>query len=352
MPPVHGSSPRWVQRGISEAAEGKFMLPAAGSSASASATTAPLRPTPPPSNAQVYGTSRAIAHRADAYPSLGSGVARRDLARLLTDVPPRVYLRYRVDTAALSPALRAAWVPLELDAETLGFLREPPHGVAVSWARSVLRAVMSDTDALGVLAAYRMHVVTAAHAERLLGPPRGSASLLDLGAGEGSVTAKLAPLFETVVTTEMSRAMAFRLWQRGFESWRTVSVADAAAGRKFDVVSCLNLLDRCSKPRSVLDDCRAVLAPDGRVLLAIVLPYSPFVQKVAGTETPEEQLPLVRGLSFEQAVNSLVAKFIEPAGFTVQSLSRVPYLCRGDCYVSMYELDDAVLVLKSKEDEP
>ena len=45
-------------------------------------------------------------------------------------------------------------------------------------------------------------------------------------------------------------------------------------GRRFDVVSCLNVLDRCDRPVSLLRDLKNLLQPGtGRVLLALVIPY-------------------------------------------------------------------------------
>lgn len=53
------------------------------------------------------------------------------------------------------------------------------------------------------------------------------------------------------------------------DSWWTRS-------EKFDVVSCLNLLDRCSDPAKLLVDMRNAVKPDGRLVVALVLPYRPF----------------------------------------------------------------------------
>ena len=41
--------------------------------------------------------------------------------------------------------------------------------------------------------------------------------LLDLGAGDGAVTDKMAPFFNNVFATEMSPTMRFRLNQKGFK---------------------------------------------------------------------------------------------------------------------------------------
>ena len=51
-------------------------------------------------------------------------------------------------------------------------------------------------------------------AEREAGEER---RLLDLGAGDGGVTAHMAPLFDTVSVTEMSPLMRRALAKRGFE---------------------------------------------------------------------------------------------------------------------------------------
>ena len=80
---------------------------------------------------------------------------------------------------------------------------------AVRWAQSTaasaLRATLSLTDANGLVGRGSMHVLSTAQAQTLLGaglPGRDKRGvLLDVGAGDGSVTAQLAPLFEAVVAT-------------------------------------------------------------------------------------------------------------------------------------------------------
>jgi len=50
------------------------------------------------------------------------------------------------------------------------------------------------------------------------------------------------------------------------------------AGIKFDVITCLNLLDRCDKPLSLLRELKASINPGGRVVVALVLPFNPYVE--------------------------------------------------------------------------
>lgn len=44
------------------------------------------------------------------------------------------------------------------------------------------------------------------------------------------------------------------------------------------LISCLNVLDRCSDPHQILEDIHTALAPNGRVIIALVLPYSHYVE--------------------------------------------------------------------------
>ena len=47
---------------------------------------------------------------------------------------------------------------------------------------------------------------------------------------------------------------------------------------KYDVVSCLNVLDRCSRPLSLLRQMADKLDSGGLLVLALVFPFEPFVE--------------------------------------------------------------------------
>lgn len=49
-------------------------------------------------------------------------------------------------------------------------------------------------------------------------------------------------------------------------------------GQKFSCVCMMNLVDRCMRPRTMLQQAREALTPDGLLLLALVLPYKPYVE--------------------------------------------------------------------------
>ncbi|KER19882.1 hypothetical protein T265_11446 [Opisthorchis viverrini] len=176
-------------------------------------------------------------------------------------------------------------------------------------------------------------------------------SLLDLGAGDGMVTAKMAPYFEQVYVTELSHTMQWRLSERGFtvidaDAWSKVSEDPESGSGCYDVVSCLNVLDRCDAPITMLEQISRVLKPDtGRLVLGIVLPLKQYVE-ITGDKCPSEVLEVSDSHIWEVQLNSLVSRVLKPAKFEVLRWTRVPYLCEGDFTQSFYYLNEAILVLR------
>lgn len=60
---------------------------------------------------------------------------------------------------------------------------------------------------------------------------------------------------------------------------------------------------------------------------------------------PAEFLPIT-GETFEEQIELIINDILEPAGFSVEAWTRLPYLCEGDLVQSYYWLDDAVFILK------
>jgi ubiquinone/menaquinone biosynthesis C-methylase UbiE len=114
------------------------------------------------------------------------------------------------------------------------------------------------------------------------------------------------------------------------------------------VIACLNVLDRCTDPRSLLADMRRVLHPDGRLVLALVLPYNHYVER-SNSHLPVEPLlphwPNKCGhLPFNEEIN-VFFKQLEMMGFRVESFTKTAYLCEGDLRQSFYWLIDVLVVL-------
>jgi hypothetical protein len=96
----------------------------------------------------------------------------------------------------------------------------------------------------------------------------------------------------------------------------------------------------------LLGSVRAGLGSGGLLVLALVLPYRPFVYEGPSSVDPMERLPL-DGLPWEAAVNGLCAQVLEPLSLEVVAVSRVPYLSGGDSGRAIYELDDAIVVCRA-----
>ncbi|ETV90655.1 hypothetical protein, variant 3 [Aphanomyces invadans] len=224
-----------------------------------------------------------------------------------------------------------------------------------SMVSTVLNQFYSVTDTNGMLHRGQMFVFSRAQAARLLNFPNGrcGGKLLDIGAGDGNVTAKLATFVDTVYSTEVSMPMVRALNAKGFNATHTavLSHPDIIANGPYEMISLLNVLDRADTPLTLLNQIRDLLTPTGVLLIAVVLPFSAFVEMGTQKLPPKEVLPMNGGLcadgdSFEDAARIMSAKVFTPCGFEVHSFSRVPYLCRGDISQPYYVLHDALFTLK------
>lgn len=219
---------------------------------------------------------------------------------------------------------------------------------------------------------------------------RTNRRLLDVGAGDGSITARFVATetpsskgnteaFSEVVCTETAKYMRTRLAKRGFTVLLPAELADLskknspqldeqqAEKQQFDVIFCFNVLDRCSKPISLLQQLHSLLKTNQErqtepsdagdtdiesiLVLAVVFPWCPFVELDHQQCRPEQELSLMEGYSckngasFEQSLERLVLNYILPAGFTLLSWTKVPYISKGDWNRPYYTLPDAVMVL-------
>mmetsp|Transcript_3261 Transcript_3261/g.6520 ORF Transcript_3261/g.6520 Transcript_3261/m.6520 type:complete len:319 (-) Transcript_3261:19-975(-) len=275
---------------------------------------------------------------------------------------PAAELQYGCRLELLPPLVAGRFVALSRDIASSRFLHDCAEACGVlqlakDVAAQVLRKYMSQTDANGLVGRGGLFVLSTSQALRLFGGQRPGGLLLDVGAGAGEVTTELAPLFDRVADTEASGPMLRRLRCRGFDAFDdedlgTVLDKMAAAGMPpgqdgmADCVALLNVLDRCDRPLSLLAEVRRRLRPgSGRLLVALVLPCRPFVERGTRRDAPRECLPLPRDASWEESVCLAVEKVFRPAGFSLEVVARVPYLSQGDIYSAVYALDDAVFLL-------
>lgn len=180
-------------------------------------------------------------------------------------------------------------------------------------------------------------------------------TLLDIGAGDGEVSIRVAntvaELSENVMVqvfaTEASWTMRKRLKKLNFNV-----VNEICDLKNCELILCLNVLDRCFDPFTLLKEIHTALAPEGRAVVALVLPYMHYV------ETNTSHLPLRplmqnsnksngRGSSFEEEA-IVFLELLESCGFKVESWTKAPYLCEGDLRQSFYWLIDIIVVLSKR----
>lgn len=197
----------------------------------------------------------------------------------------------------------------------------------------------------GIIGRGRMFVYSTAQFKTLLDVNDSQqsqlSSLLDIGAGDGCVTERMAGLFKKVYATELSSIMQWRLSNSGY----TILDIDQWGDLKFDVITCLNVLDRCEKPLTLLKNIREHLNPDhGRAVITLVLPFKPYVE-YNNDHHPNESIQIKNHLPEEQ-INEFIVNVFQPLGFRLKKLSRLPYLCEGDMERSYYFLSDYIFVLE------
>ncbi|XP_015123056.1 methyltransferase-like protein 9 [Diachasma alloeum] len=272
---------------------------------------------------------------------------------------------YTIDKSKIREDILRLWVPLGVgpchdqpDHTAEEFLTRStersdslPLQAWHSLARSALSWFISRTSINGLLGRGSMHVFSSEQFQRLMDASGFSGvwhSLIDLGAGDGATTAHVAQLFDRVYATDISAPMRWALAKRKF-TVLDVDKWDRAA--PFNVILCLNLLDRCDRPSTLLRQLRAALAPGGRLVIALVLPFSPYVEVgERGDHKPSEYLP-IKGTGLEGQIAGLVDRVFGPIGLKCLAWSKLPYLCEGDMGQAYYFLDDVVFVLESQEEE-
>jgi SAM-dependent methyltransferase len=303
--------------------------------------------------------------------------------------------------------LQDRFYPLDADSATLTFLHECDRnyftygwlswwGVRIAFLKPLLRRCMAHTDVNGLLRCGRMFLTSRQQVQAVLNQSipdciRGKAGvewpwsvpadshsrssayparLLDIGAGDGHITAQFADFFKGgVVATEVSQQMVARLRARGFTTVHTgdldegLELSSDIVGEGFDLVALFNVLDRCAKPRTLLRQILArmrkphtVAGVDGlvnssRLILSVPLPLDPSVEEGTRWVDPLERI-LPRGQNprdFESASCALANMLLEE-GFDIESFSRLPYLSQGDSVRPFYVLDCSLWVLSARGD--
>jgi len=266
---------------------------------------------------------------------------------------------YKCDLTNFSHNLKSKFIQLNYDQETDDFIQTCYH--KSSWifthlfnffARAILSWFMTATSINGLLQRGSMFVFSSNQFQMLVDNVTAikrdtDSQLLDLGAGDGKVTKIMAQYFSSTHCTEISSTMVKLLSEDGFkildhENW-------AENDTLYDLISCLNILDRCDKPLTMLQKVRTKLKLNGRILLALVLPLKQYVELSTNNHEPIEKIPL-HGDTVEEQLESLDNMVLKPIGLEIIHWTILPYLCEGDINQAFYWLKDIVILLKISSD--
>ena len=290
------------------------------------------------------GTSRFASHFA--------GKHQEDVFWLESD---KSSVWYSVDVSKSDSNLQLKYVEMFEDHETKEFIKSAivqADDWLIQTRYNIAKSVMTQfrftkTDINGYLQRGIMFVISSeqfklllSHANIHLEEKNLKSKMIDLGAGDGNVTIKFSDYFKHIYATETSKPMRKLLKAKNI---KVLPIEKWGSKHKYDFISCLNLLDRCENPQDIIKEMKKSLKPNGMILIALVLPFKPFVE-VRNSRQPNQLLSL-EGSTFIEQAQSFV-KLMTSLGFKLESWTRLPYLCEGDLVHSVYYLDDAVFLFK------
>lgn len=257
-------------------------------------------------------------------------------------------LRYDVARDQLHPVLQNVLIPFEEDEPLSEFLmdcRARPH----TWLDMALLFGLSQiTDAYnahGILGLYPMHLLSTDQWQALVPKRLHGGRLLDIGAGQGFVTQYARPLFSTIAAVEVAPSLVRRLAARGFEAHQAdiTEQPDLFPPESFEVVSLLNVLDRCERPHTLLRHALQFLKPGGVLITADPLPLE---QRVRGdVRAPKERLGAHAG-TWEECLSDFYTNTLVPNSLTPIAVSRLPYVYKSVDGAGFEALDDFVIACR------
>ncbi|KAN0028749.1 hypothetical protein ACTFIV_010602 [Dictyostelium citrinum] len=282
------------------------------------------------------------------------------------------YYRFKVKDTINHQYLMNYFIQTEFDKETMDFIMETPRWNFVSNAANWIMSWMyTKTDIMGFIGKGNMMCLSTYQYKQILKINRTLPtikfddedddedplkvyfdSLLDIGAGCGSTTLYMKPLFKNVTATEASKGMIYSLNKKGIDSvfCLDLETCDQLKDKQFDIVSCLNVLDRCEKPISLLNTIKNFLKPNGKIILAVVFPFNPYVEFGGIDNSPLETINLDQE-TLSEYVDSFNKQVFIPNNFEIVSFTVGPYISEGDALYQNYVLTDVIFVLKVKKEE-
>ncbi|XP_052867005.1 protein-L-histidine N-pros-methyltransferase isoform X1 [Anopheles cruzii] len=223
-------------------------------------------------------------------------------------------------------------------------------------AKLFLNMFMTQTDVNGFLKRGSMFILSELQFDEFLTAGgffqhrerQSMVNVCDIGAGDGEVTQRLVRTLQQKSTwlvntyaTESSWTMRNRLNEKNFIVLESLNQIHHA-----DLIVCFNVLDRCFDPHVMLSEIYESLDQTGFALIALVLPYSHYVEKNSShlpLRTLLEPWPPTKRLTVEEELE-MFFDVLQTVGFKIRLWTKAPYLCEGDLRQSFYWLTDYVVL--------
>lgn len=230
-------------------------------------------------------------------------------------------LRYACQRANLHPALRAVFARKKTSQEAQLFLERTSPFYRLKFVAFILLSVLGRKhyDIMGMLG-YETFLFEPAFAQQLLGKRRKKhVSLLDIGAGNGSITSTFEGIVSSVSCLEPSLSFQRKLRKRGY------AICDGKGTEKYDFITILNVLDICEHPDAIIEHALEHLLPNGRLIISLPFPIQARSWDMARI-SDTNRLTQSPALSFEESVSCFYTDFLEKEGLETVYFTRLPYL--------------------------
>ena len=170
--------------------------------------------------------------------------------------------------------------------------------------------------------------------------------ILDIGASNGDVSARLQALSYEIWLTDVSSLISWCHWYNGFTNSFVATSIDqstllqAGAPTEYEAIFFLNVLDQLSDPVTYLQTLVGYLQSQNEPLTLIISVPLPWTKK----KRSKFSLP---GETWEEATANLHHVF-DTVGLQTLGITRAPYLCQGTYQVPLFSLDTAIFALGLK----
>lgn len=240
------------------------------------------------------------------------------------------FFLYSCRKEKLHPRLRKVFSEKKIDQKTIDSQHRKTPLYSIKFFIFIFMSVLGfkHYNTMGLLG-YKTFLFEEKFAGKLVGK-RKNQTLLDIGAGEGSITKNFEPYASYIACLEPSASFRRILRKRGY------SLADTDDKKTYDIVTLFNVLDICENPKSVLQAARKHLATDGILIISLPFPIKTRSWDIRDIQNTNH-LSQSPKLSFEEAVSDFYTDFLKKNDLEVSYFTRLPYI------VSLPETQEATV---------